>query len=58
MNLERCCIAMRRQRKPIRQHIHRAILLKHLKKIRPMVEQIRVKLQQNPAADSADGVPT
>ena len=32
--LERCCVALRRQRKPIRQHIHRCILLKHVARMR------------------------
>ncbi len=42
--LERCCVALRRQRKPIRQHIHRCILLKHVNRMRAIAEQISSKL--------------
>lgn len=45
MNLTRVCIALRRQRKPIRRHMHRIILLRHLKNIRSIVEQVLMRLE-------------
>ena len=39
-NLERCCVALRRQRKPIRQQIHRMILLNYVRQIAPIVGQV------------------
>ena len=45
MNLTRVCIALRRQRKPIRRHMHRIILLRHLKNVRPIVEQVIARLE-------------
>lgn len=51
-NLERCCIAMRRQRKPIRQHIHRTVLLRYIHHITPVVVQVTQLLQ---AEDVTDG---
>lgn len=44
-NLTRVCIALRRQRKPIRRHMHRIILLRHLKNIRTIVEQVLARLE-------------
>ncbi len=45
LNLTRVCIALRRQRKPVRRHMHRIILLRHLKNIRPIVEQVVSRLE-------------
>lgn len=44
-NLARTCVALRRQRKPIRQHAHRVVLLRHIKAIRPVAEQVLARLQ-------------
>jgi hypothetical protein len=54
-NLTRVCIALRRQRKPIRRHMHRIILLRHLKNIRTIVEQVLARLEPlRPEDDAAD----
>lgn len=54
-NLERCCVALRRQRKPIRQQIHRTILLRYVQHVAPVVNQVRSKLEAVGVAEDNDG---
>ena len=42
VEVERCCNALKRQRKPIRQHTHRTICLKHVQRVGAIVQQVCV----------------
>jgi hypothetical protein len=53
-SLDRACTALRRQRKPIRQMVHRAVLLKHLRLLAPVLKQVVQALAPRDADTDAD----